>query len=59
MKNLEDFMPLFKENERYNKIDCLSDTHNVPIKDFDIWNERQDSKDERALVRAFQKDGVV
>lgn len=59
MKNSEDFTPLFREHEKYNKIDCLCEDMNVPIKDFDTWSDYDNSKDERELVRAFEKDGVV
>lgn len=59
MKNTKDFTSLFRENERYNKIDCLCEDMNVPIKDFDTWSDYHNSKDERVLVEAFKKDNVI
>jgi hypothetical protein len=50
---------LFKENEKYNNIDCLCEDRNVPIKNFDPWNDNPDLKEERGLVTAFKKDNVV
>jgi hypothetical protein len=59
MKNLQDMTNLFKENEKYNNIDCLCEDRNVPIKNFDPWNDNPDLKEERGLVTAFKKDNVV